>query len=507
LGAGGGQILQNGIIIVNSAPSLPFYSAGTFYGYSNLLFISGTLGGLFNFNNVNFSGAAAKQINGTTNITGIIVADIPVGANGLISIVGGELVVMGTFKVSQTMTISSAPGAKLNVPGTLDFEGSVSTSVTVLGTAYISTLNVGGGNFILNDDVTIGLAKVAGGATITMIGANTVNRVFSDVAGAGTLSIQGGTNTFHTMSSINNVILSGGILNADTRQCSIISFTQSGGTIQGMATLSCSTATLSNAQVVNTPVTATSLYLAGFSTLNGGSLTVVNLGVVSQNSQLTLGMGAVFTVLANAQVSQSYPLQILPSGTSQIPSFINNGKWTSTSSLSLDILTSGSGSFQFGTGGSVSVTGIKFTINSLLLTSATFTSIGSTVLINSVDGSGSTINSQSQSWVVNGTMNVGTFNHQNGITNIVTGNIGTLSVQTGTFNVTGNGIKVGTLNFQGGTITSHSQAVNIATTTTMITTNNPKTISAVTIETDGLTMSCGAQQCQLIMINAQITTN
>jgi len=160
LGNGGGKILANGMVTVNSAPSLPFYSAGEFNANSNLLFVSGTLGGQFIFANVNFTGAAAKQINGTTNVTGVLIADLPVGAQGLIAVVGGELVVTGTFKVSQTLTISASAGAKVNIPGTLDYSGSVSTTVTILGTAYIATLTVEGGDFVLNNDVTIGILKL-----------------------------------------------------------------------------------------------------------------------------------------------------------------------------------------------------------------------------------------------------------------------------------------------------------------------------------------------------------
>jgi len=309
------------------------------------------------------------------------------------------------------------------------------------------------------------------------------------------------------MSNINSVKLSGGILVVDTRQCNVVTFSQSGGNVQGTATLSVGSATLSNAQIINTPLTASNLDLAGFSTLTDGILTVTGTGVVTESSQLTLGMGALFSVAASAQVSQSSPLQILPSGTAQTPLFKNDGKWTSTSALTLDTETSGAGSFQFGSGGSLMATGIKFSINSLLLTAASFTSIGSTININSVDGSGGTINSQSQSFVVNGTMNVGAFNHENGVTNVMTGTVGTLTVQSGSFNVTGSGIKVGVLNFQGGQIGSHSQTVTFVNTNTMVTTNMPKTISAVTISTEGLTLSCGPLQCQLILINAQITTN
>jgi len=352
----------------------------------------------------------------------------------------------------------------------------------------------------------IGLAKVSGGATVTMIGANTVSRVFSDVSGAGTLSIQGGTNIFHTMSNINTVNLAGGILVADTRQCNIGTFTQTGGSINGTATLSTGTAILSNAVINNTPVMASSLTLQGFTTINSGSLTVTVLGLVSVPSQLTLSAGAIFQITANAQVSQSASLQILPSGTTQTPSFKNNGKWTSTASLTLDTLTNGAGSFQLGSGGTITATGISLSIGSLLLTSATLTSIGSQVTIGSIDGTGGTIKSQSQTFVVTGTTNVASFVHENGITSLSTGNVGSLDVQSGTFNVTGSGLKVNTLSFEGGTITSHAQSVTISAGNTVITGNMPKTLSSVTVSSTNLSLSCGTSQCQLITLSAQLTT-
>jgi len=472
----------------------------------NLIFYSGTLGGQFVFANVNFTGAAAKQINGTTNVTGVLIADLPVGAQGLIAVVGGELIVTGTFKVSQTLTLSASTGAKINIPGTLDFAGGVSNTVTVLGTTYIATLTVEGGNFILNDFVTIGVAKVGTGATVTMIGSNSVTRVFSDVSGAGTLNIQGGTNNFHSMTGISIVNLSGGILMADTKQCNVVSFTQTGGSIGGTATISAGTATLSNAVINNTPVTAASLILKGFSTLNGGSLTVTGTGTVAAASQLTLGGGAIFAVSSSAKVQQSFALQVLPSGTMQVPNFKNDGKWTSTAELTLNTLTTGSGSFEFQSGSAISATGITFNTKSLLLTQATFTSIGSTVTISSIDGTGGSIVSQSQTFTVTGNMNVATFTHQNGLTYIPTGNVQTLDVQTGTFNVTGSSITVGSLTFEGGTITGNGKN-SIVSTSTTITTNSPKTINGIIISSTGIAISCGAQQCQLLTVNAKLTNS
>jgi hypothetical protein len=297
------------------------------------------------------------------------------------------------------------------------------------------------------------------------------------------------------MSGISTVTLSGGILIADTKTCNVVSFSQTGGSIGGSATVSAQTATLSNAVINNTPVTAASLILKGFSTLNGGSLTVTGTGTVAASSQLTLGSGAIFAVASTAKVQQSFALQILPSGTAQVPNFRNDGKWTSTAELTLDTLTTGAGSFEFQSGSAISATGIKFTTKSLLLTQATFTSVGSTVTIASIDGTGGTIVSQSQDFTVTGNMNVATFTHQNGITNIATGNIQSLDVQTGTYNITGTSVSVGSLTFEGGSINGNGKNAIVATSTT-ITTNQPKTINAITISSTGITLSCGTQQCQ-----------
>jgi len=321
----------------------------------------------------------------------------------------------------------------------------------------------------------------------------------------GTLNIQGGTNTFHSMSNINTVTLSGGILKADTKQCNVGTFTQTGGSITGTATLSASTATLSNAVINNTPVTVSNLYLKGYATLNGGSLTVTAFGYVSASSQLTLGAGAVFAVSAAAKVSQSFALQVLPSGTSQIPSFTNNGKWTSTSTLTLDTLTTGSGSFEFQAGSSLEATGISFTTNSLLLTQATFTSIGSHIMIKSIDGTGGTIVSQSQVFTVTGNTNVATFTHENGVTNLATGNIQTLDVQSGTFNVTGSTLTVASLTYEGGEIMGTGSNYILAT-SVGLSGNQPKTIATITISSPSITLACGTQQCQLLILNAKLTT-
>jgi len=508
VGAGGGKIFPNGVVYLNAAPNEPFSSAGLFDGADYFTFLSGTLAGQFTFKNTNFSGPAQKNINGSIAVTGLVIADLAVGAQGLITVSSGTFSITGSIKSYQTLLIAASVGAKLSVPGIVDFEGGVSTSLTLRGTTVVNSLVVGGGNVILNDDVTITTASVAAGATVTMIGATTVNRVFADISGAGVLSIQGGTNTFHTMSNINTVYLAGGILSADTKTCTIGNLVQTGGIITGQATISANSATLSNAVITNTPVTSQNLELKGFTSINGGSLTVTVLGIVSSNSQVTLANGAVFAVAKTAQVSQAAQLQILPSGTSNAPVFQNDGKWTSTSALTLDLQTKGQGAYELGSGATITLNGINFAGQSLLLTSATFNSIGATVNLGSVDGKGGIIKSQSELFVVTGNLNVDTFTQENGITNIGTGNIAKLDLQTGVFNVTGPGASVGSLTWEGGQLCASPKSATIVTaTSSVLTGNQPKTLTDVTLSSISITVSCGPNQCQLFTLNAKFTTS
>jgi len=510
LGNGGGKILPNGIVTLNSAPSLPFYSAGLFNASSNLAFVSGSLGGQFYFKNVNFSGAPSKQINGTTTVDGMLIVDIPLGNEGLISIVDGQLLVNGGFTASQSLTISSSNGGKLNIIGSFNYGGGVSNTLTILGTAFFSTLTTNGGKMVLNDNVQIGSALVNAGATISMIGPPTANRIFSDVSGAGTLSVEGGTNTFHTMSNINTVLLSGGVLQADTKQCNIATFTQTGGFITGNAVVSVGTATLTTAVINNTPFTAANLNLNGVSNFNGGTLTVTELCVVAASSQLTLASGTVFYIISTAKVSQSAPLLLVPNGNPTVPPYLrNDGQWTSTSDLTLDIQANGNGRFDFQKGTTITVTGTNFTGNNLLLTSATFKSIDSTIVIQTIDGSDSSIFSQSMPLTVTGRMNIQNYYQQNGNTNVDHGNIANLNITTGTFKVTGTEkMSIGSLLFNGGGFTSTGPTKVVDVMQAHITGIDQKIISSVTLYSRSIIFDCGDKdQCELLYLLASLTTN
>jgi len=435
--------------------------------------------------------------------------NLPLGSQGLISVVEGQLIVNGVFTASQSLTIASSNGAKLNIMGSFNYGGGVSNILTVLGTASFTTLSTNGGKIVFNDNVQIGTALVNAGATISMIGPTSVNRIFTDVSGAGTLSVEGGTNTFHTMSNINTVNLAGGILQADTRQCNILTFTQTGGIITGTAVVSVGSATLTTAIINNTPVSAVNLNLNGVSNINaGGSLTVTGLCVVSAASQITVASGTIFYVTPNAKVSQNAPLLFVPSGTPTVAPYVrNDGQWTSTSDLTLDIQTNGNGRFDFQKGTTLTVTGTSFSIGNLLLTSATFKSIDATVVIQTIDGTAGTILSQSLTFTVTGSMNIQNYVQLNGNTNIARGDIANLNITTGTFSVTGTGqMTIGNLEFDGGVITSTAPSRVVSVTRAHITGIDQKTISMVTLSSRSFVFDCEkTSQCQLLYLSASIT--
>jgi len=249
----------------------------------------------------------------------------------------------------------------------------------------------------------------------------------------------------------------------------------------------------SNADIEGTPITASTVNLKGPSNLNGASITVSNSAVVSSISQLTLSNSAQFIVSPNAQVSQNAALSIFPAGQNNPPLFTNNGKWTSTSTLMINVRTAGTGSYQFGTGAQTTITGISFVAGTLTLTSASFTSISSTVTVGSISGTG-TIISQGPLFIVTGSIVASSYMHANGITQLGSGNINTLDVQNGVYNFTGTGASVGALTFEGGTIaaTPGSSALLAVGSLTLTDPNpaqpRPKTFVSITITVQSLSL-------------------
>jgi len=507
LGPGGGSIGANGFFYVNTALNQAFSSAGQFNAGSNLIFMSGTLQGLINFVNVNCTGAAAKSINATVTVSGNLYVELMSGGQGELDVETGSLTVSGQLQVQQSLTIRTFPGAILNI-GTFDYPGVTGSSINFLGTASIANMNVDReGNLVINNGINVGRASVNGMAQLTLSGADTDARVFTDLRGTGTVNIKGGSNTFHGMSNIETISISGGTLIADQMVCNIGSFDQSGGFIQGTGTLSIGMADLENSNIASATVNVGILSVDGFVTLtNNAFVNVQNSFIVSASSHITMETGANFGISNSGSVTQNFPLDIVASGTSSPPGFVNNGRWMSTSTLNLNVPSRGSGSYNFTSGAKLTVSGSTFATPSLTLVSATYTAVGSINVITNIFGSGSTINAQSVDLRVTGRVNILNFNQINGQSQIASGSIGALVITGGNFNATGPGVQVTTLNLQEGELSSVGLANTIQVGQLMITGTVTKSIFDVTVKCKSFSFSCGGTTCPVIYQNALITT-
>jgi len=310
------------------------------------------------------------------------------------------------------------------------------------------------------------------------------------------------------MTNIGTVLLQGGDLKADASPLAIGTFELTGGVLTGKAQVNANTALLSNADIVNTPLSVTGLTLKNPpSTLDGATLTVLQNAVVATESQLTLSNGAQFVISNNAQVSQSAPLSLVPASQDHPPVFTNNGQWTSTSKLTLVVVTKGTGSFQFGTGATTTLSGIPFNAGSLTLTSSTLEVVGSIVSVGSVSGTG-IIDHQGQQFVVTGSLSAQKFTLVNGVVQTVTANINTLDIQAGTFNITGSGATITSFTWEGGLVTapSASTSTTLGVTSLTLTGTIAKTITNLKVTVTNLALTCGTQQCQLFTQNAALNT-
>jgi len=330
--------------------------------------------------------------------------------------------------------------------------GSSVTSSIIRGDATITNLINTGGVITLNDNVTITLASIGSGATLSLIGSGISTRNIGNIIGLGVLQVQGGTNVFGTLSGISSVNFQGGTLSTNSNTATIGNLVQTGGILTGTGTITIGSVTLTNAQITNPTVSVANLNLQGFTGLSNAQLVLTGMAVIGKDSQFTMSNGAVFTVSAAAKVSQSAMFQLLPSGSNQPPSFTNNGVWTTTvGTLNVVVNTAGTGSFQFGSSSTLSLNGIAFNTQRVTLTGSKLVVTGSVVSINTIDGSNGNITAGGRQFFVS-SISVQYYNHTNGFSQIGSGTINNLDVLIGSVNITGSSVSIGNLTFEGGVI-------------------------------------------------------
>jgi hypothetical protein len=298
---------------------------------------------------------------------------------------------------------------------------------------------------------------------------------------------------------------------ADQRDCTLGSFTQSGGFINGVGNgltkITAATATFSNAVINKTPIVASYLVLSGPITVNSGNITVTNVGLISETTSLTLGFDSHLITQTAARITQSASLVLLSAGTqTKPPSFINNGRWNSSRDLTINIRTTGNGSLIFSSGSTLSVTGVTFNMNTVNLANAVLRSIGSNFTADVLESTTGSVMSQSLIFTVTGHITLGSFTHVSGNTRIFRGTINNLNVTAGTFNVTGTGAtNLGNLRFFGGTITSTGPAKNVNANAVYLLGQDLKTISRIMLTSGVIIFQCQVE-CELVAQSATLTT-
>jgi len=198
---------------------------------------------------------------------------------------------------------------------------------------------------------------------------------------------------------------------------------------------------------------------------------------------------------------------LIPAGNLPVPPYLrNDGRWTSTSDLTLNVISNGTGTFEFN-GATLSATGLPFSIASLFLTGATFRSVGSTVDITDINGNNGNVVTQSITFTIRGLITVQNFNHISGNSRIARAAIGNLNVTSGTFEITGTqASNLGNFRFFGGLLTSTGIGNVVSATETHITGQDLKTISHITLSSEAISIQCGGSQCNLLTLSSQITT-
>jgi hypothetical protein len=441
-------------------------------------------------------------INTTVTISGSLVTNSEAGSS--IDIPNGQLHVTGTFRSTNALTISSEGTGNLNVPGIFTFQGSATDALTIRGSATLANLQVVSGIATLADNVVITTVRVESGATLNTIGALTVHRTIGEISGPGILQIQGGNNSFTTLTNFGSVMISGGIFKVDGRPATIINLKTTSGIITGRTPISITTATLTSAEIIFSPLSVTTLNLDGFTNLEGASISVLGTAIISNPAQLTLSDGAVFSINRTAVVTQSATLKILPSGGVPPPVLLNQGRWSSSAELDIVVETRGTGTYELGALSTTTINGVHFNSGPVTLTGKFNSLGGTTTVIESITGSG-TVTTEATHFAVIGNVATNLFTHINGLTTIPTATISTLDIQSGLFNITGAGVTANTLNFEGGTISATTPSGTLKVGALTLTGTQPHTLENIAVTANSLTLSCGPQQCQLFTINATLT--
>ena len=455
--SGTGRTLVEGgaSITANNSLSLTLSRTLELQGTSTVTVMTG---GTINLNNPGQitldSGAVFNDESGTTN------NGLTIGTSGTVSNAGTWEKTVGAFisTVSAAFSSTGTSGNLANVEvaaGTLDLSGGGTDTFTSYSGA--GTIDFGGGTRTIdvNSSITTSNVDFNGGTT-------TVNGTYN--AGTST-TVSGGTGNLNVATAGLGAIsltTSGGTLNLEAATATAASLAQSGGTLSGTGTLTVTGAATFNADsyaesgtgrtlveggasiTANNSLSLTlsgTLELQGTSTVTGTSGGIIGLGTTGT---LKLDSGAIFN-----DESGTSGTGLTISGTTGTVS--NAGTWEKTSNTNTTTINT-----AFSNTGTVEVQTGTLDFNGNLTNSGTVETTATGAIIQ-LGSSGSVSNSglieaTSQSSEFDAKGNTIAWNGASagvaGTNGIIIGATDTLTLDTGTLNLTG----AGALSLQGGQI-------------------------------------------------------
>ena len=407
---------------------------------ASLTLNNGILGGLghtlvassYTFNggtvDANLGGGVLTQVSGTTTLNGSSQA-------GTVNITGGQLVLGGAERLSDTAAVQVDSGAQLSLGGAEAIGSLAGSGNVVMATGASNALTIGANNnsttFSGNLSGTGGLVKqgsgtlALSGAGIAYSGATTVNGgTLSGRVGLGALVVNSGATMALTAdTTVASLSLNQGTLDGTGRTLTASggAYTLNGGTVQanlgtGVLTQSGNTTTLNGSSAASTVnVTAGVLTLGSAQRLS--SVAAVNL---SSGSQLNLGGAQTIGSLSgNGNVALgASPASTLTTGgdntSTQYGGVIGGAggltkQGTGTFTLVGDhtytgLTTISAGIMQVGNAGSSGTLGSGNVINNAALV---FNRSDNHTVANNISGSGSLTQAGTQTLTLSGTTVIG----------------------------------------------------------------------------------------------------
>jgi len=462
-GAGSGTLAINGGSLMvgggNGSIDVDSFRLGSAAGTNVSHILSGNGSLATNFEAIGYSGTGSLTQSGGTHTANSLFLGTFINSNGSYDLSNGNLTAntenigfsgTGTFTQSggtHTVNGDLFLGQNSGSNGSYDLSaGSLTTNFEAIGVSSTGTFTQTGGTHTVTQDLTLGQVSGGNGTYNLNSGTLTVFRDIVNGAGTGILNIDGGT-------LIKGGISGSGSIDVDTLVLGSASGKNGSHTLSGTTSLTANTETIGAAgtgiftQTGGTHTVSSSLYLGknngsfGGYEMDAGTLAVGGGLYVGGSETATGGLG-VFSVNTGSSADITGPLRIW-SGTVDL----NGG------TLNVGMLDPFGGAFNF-TAGTLNLT------NSDLLVDAGGI-LGSNISLSSFRSlgvSGTTmLNGASTLTLDGGTFSTGSLVNNGGFT-----------LNSGTFNLTGDDLIVGAGGLFGGVLqVSLNQNINVSNTTTV----------------------------------------